>query len=87
MTRNPGTQREQSERQLRALEDIERAAAQSEVVGTSALRRQVERAAGHFRGEDADQDDRVEVWGRRIGRGLSVIGFTVLLVYLIVTYL
>ena len=36
----------------------------------------------HFGAGDADPADRIEVWGTRIGRGLSVIGFAVLAVLL-----
>lgn len=86
MTRQ-GSHRDQEERRRRALADLERAGAHSEVIGTSALKRQADRAAAHFSGADADPADRIEVWGRRIGRALSVVGFSVLLVYLIVTYL
>ncbi len=74
-------------RRKQALKDLEDAAAGSEVFGTSAFARQAERAGAHFRGDDADQHDRVEVWGRRIGRGLSLIAFFGLLIYLAVTYL
>ena len=33
------------------------------------------RAADHFSGADAPEGDKVELWGRRIGRGLSLIAF------------
>jgi hypothetical protein len=36
--------------------------------------------------EVADDGDRVELWGRRIGRTLSVVAFLALAVYLCVTY-
>ncbi|MCO5091136.1 hypothetical protein [Bosea sp. (in: a-proteobacteria)] len=36
------------------------------------------RAAGHFSGADAPEGDRIELWGRRIGRALSLIGVVVL---------
>lgn len=36
------------------------------------------RAADHFSGRDAPQGDKVELWGRRIGRSLSLIGVIVL---------
>jgi hypothetical protein len=74
-------------RREQALKDIEEAAAASEVFGTSTFVRQAGRAGAHFRGEDAEPDDRVEVWGRRIGRSLSLIAFFGLLIYLAVTYL
>ncbi len=36
------------------------------------------RAADHFAGKDAPEGDAVELWGRRIGRSLSLIGVIVL---------
>jgi hypothetical protein len=39
----------------------------------------VERALSHFSAGDADPSDRIEVWGRRIGRLLSLVGVVVLL--------
>ncbi|MGL4974256.1 MAG: hypothetical protein ACRC56_03100 [Bosea sp. (in: a-proteobacteria)] len=36
------------------------------------------RASDHFSGKDAPPDDAVELWGRRIGRSLSLIGVLVL---------
>lgn len=36
------------------------------------------RASDHFGAKDADPGDRIEVWGRRIGRGLSLAGVIVL---------
>lgn len=43
----------------------------------------VKRAAGHFAGKDADPADRVEVWGRRVGRALSLVGVVVLFIMLL----
>ncbi|MCT8972272.1 hypothetical protein [Microbaculum marinisediminis] len=74
-------------RREKALKDLEDAAAGSEVFGTSAFVRQAEKARAHFSGADAETDDWTEVWGRRIGRGLSLIAFFGLLIYLSVTYL
>jgi hypothetical protein len=38
-----------------------------------------ERALSHFSARDADPSDRIEVWGRRVGRLLSLVGVVVLL--------
>ncbi len=40
------------------------------------------RAADHFSGRDAPEGDGVELWGRRIGRALSLIGIVVLALWL-----
>lgn len=36
------------------------------------------RAADHFGAKDAPEGDRIELWGRRIGRSLSLLGVVVL---------
>jgi hypothetical protein len=41
------------------------------------------RVGDHFAGRDADRDDPVEIWGRRIGRGLSLVLTIVLIVWLV----
>lgn len=79
-------QQQDQERRDKAVKDLEHAAAGSEVFGTSSFVRQAERASAHFSGADAEPDDTIEVWGRRIGRGLSLIAVIGLLIYLGVTY-
>jgi hypothetical protein len=53
---------------------LERAKRDSE----SLLDSSMGRAASHFSGADAPEGDRIELWGRRIGRFLSLIGVVVL---------
>lgn len=53
---------------------LERARRDSE----SLLGSSMGRAAAHFSGADAPEGDRIELWGRRIGRFLSLIGVIVL---------
>jgi hypothetical protein len=61
---------------------------------TSALARTAQRATDHFAARDAVADaraadgsvDRIELWGRRIGRGLSLVGLIVLAIFLYLTY-
>ncbi len=53
------------------------------LVGASVMARAVERSRNHLAAGDADQDDRIELWGTRIGRllGLAfVIGLAVWLI-------
>jgi hypothetical protein len=56
-----------------------------DTVGSSALARAARRAGDHFAGKDAGED-RVELWGRRIGRGLSLAGLIALAIYLYLTH-
>ena len=61
----------------------------SDTFATSALARTARRAGDHFTGRDAVEADgsvdRIELWGRRIGRGLSLAGFVALAIYLYLT--
>src|SRR3954466_15204083 len=74
------------ERQQASREALEGAARDSETIGSSALARSARRVADHFAGRDAvgERDgggtDPAELWGRRIGRALSLLG-VVLLAY------
>ena len=67
---------------LRTLDTL----SEHDTFATSALARTARRAADHFAAKDAAGEDRIEVWGRRIGRGLSLAGLLALAIYLYVTY-
>lgn len=62
----------------------------AEVVGTSAFARTMkatgERLGAHFSAADVSREDPVEIWGRRIGRGLALVAAAALIVHLVVTY-
>ena len=62
------------EREREARETLRRVEADSGSIFSSALAR----ASNHLAAREVDPDDAVELWGRRIGRVLSVIGFIVL---------
>ena len=53
---------------------------------SSAMARSAKRASDHFAARDAAGEDRIELWGRRIGRALSLAGLVALAIYLYVTY-
>lgn len=77
-----------NDRERESREAIERVRRDSETLGASSLNRMSRRMTDHFSGQDAigagegGQTDPIEVWGRRIGRGLSVVGFIVLVYWL-----
>lgn len=75
---------DEAERESRRI--LERVDRESETVGTSSLARTVLKTRKHFMGDDKDVDDPIEVWGTRIGRGLSLLGVTILVIYLYNTY-
>lgn len=66
-------------REAESREALERVTRDSEALGSSSLARVARRAGDHFSGRDAVGEgeggatDPIEVWGRRIGRGLSVV--------------
>ncbi len=75
-------------RQREAREALDRVARDSELVGSSSIARASRRLGDHFAGRDAigtaedGSTDPIELWGRRIGRTLSVVGFVVLALWL-----
>jgi hypothetical protein len=71
------------EREREARETLDRVARESETIGSSSLGRLGRRAGDHFAAKDALGEaeggtDPIELWGRRIGRALSLIGVIVL---------
>jgi hypothetical protein len=74
------------DRQKESQEALERVARESETIGSSALARSARRVGDHFAGKDAigaaegGGTDPAELWGRRIGRALSLLG-VILLTY------
>jgi cytochrome c-type biogenesis protein CcmH/NrfG len=58
---------------------------EGDTFASSVLARTARRAGDHFAAKDAGED-RIEVWGRRIGRSLSLAGLIALAVYLYFTY-
>ncbi|NBN80492.1 hypothetical protein GWI72_19630 [Microvirga tunisiensis] len=76
-------ERARAEEARKALARVE---AESETIVGSSARRMATHARDHFGGADKNQDDRIEVWGTRIGRGLGLVFAVGLLIYLFVTY-
>lgn len=78
------------DREREAREALERVRRDSEILGSSALGRAGQRLHDHFGAKDAvgaDEDggtDPIELWGRRIGRALSLVGVLVLALWLAV---
>ena len=82
--------RERDEEQRREALATLKSLGEQDTFATSALARTARRATDHFAGRDAIEpdgsSDPIELWGRRIGRALSLIGFVALAVYLYLTY-
>lgn len=69
-----------------AIRTLDRVGAESETVVGSTFVRMADRARNHMSAADKDEDDRIEVWGTRIGRGLGLVFAIGLAIYLLVTY-
>jgi hypothetical protein len=80
-------------RRQEAQEALDRLRGEGATFAGSALVAAARRATGHFGARDAvgaeadGSTDPIELWGRRIGRALSLIAFIGLSIYLAVTYL
>ncbi len=83
MTQSP---HERDEAQRREALAALRTLSEPDTFATSALARAAQRASDHFAGKDAGGEDRIELWGRRIGRALSLAGFIALAIYLYLTH-
>ena len=79
MSKNHQSQNEIEKESRRILDRVD---IDSETVGSSSLARSAEKTRDHFLGKDADPDDPIEIWGKRIGRVLSIA-----IVLYLVTYL
>jgi hypothetical protein len=73
-----------------AREALERVQRDTETLGSSALARMGRQASEHFGAKDAvgaaegGGTDPIELWGRRIGRVLSLFGVVVLTIWLLI---
>jgi hypothetical protein len=80
----------EAERRRRAEAALAGVVRDGEVIGSSGFARTMKdagrRLGDHFGAGDAEPDDRIEVWGRRLGRGLALIAALALLVHLVLTY-
>ena len=77
---------ERDEAQRREALEALRGLTERDTFATSALARAAQRAGDHFAAKDAAGEDRIELWGRRIGRTLSLAGFLALAIYLYLTH-
>lgn len=81
------SKKQKDERRDEALKALDRVSAESETVAGSSFVRMAERAKDHMSAADKDDDDQIEVWGTRIGRGLGLCFAIGLVIYLFATYL
>ncbi|MCB1451554.1 MAG: hypothetical protein KDJ67_15835 [Nitratireductor sp.] len=77
---------EQDEREREARRILQRVERDSETLGASSLARTASNVKDHMAGADAEDGDAIELWGKRIGRGLGLIAVVILVVYLFANY-
>jgi hypothetical protein len=75
----------EAERRAVAMKALDQAR-DGEIVGTSAFARAADRLVGHFGAADRNKDDPAELWGARVGRGLGLLAFVALAIYLLVNF-
>jgi len=78
---------DEAEKKREARRILNRVDRESEQVGTSSMARTANKVRDHFLGEENPQNDRIEVLGKRIARGLAVVAFIVLAISFFVTYI
>ena len=72
-----------SEREAEARRILRQIKGETDPTGIHSRRSVLERTGDHFAGRDAPDGDRIELWGRRIGRTLSLVLFVGLVFWLI----
>ena len=66
-----------------AKRDLKRLSEEGGLLNTPKMKPRSKTVKGHFLADDVDPSDRIEVWGSRIGRILSLIAVIVLLLWLV----
>ncbi|MGN6550138.1 MAG: hypothetical protein ACTHJ3_09625 [Pararhizobium sp.] len=66
-----------------ARRELDRLKEEGGLFALSGLKARSRSLKGHFAAADADRDDRIEVWGTRIGRILGAIALVVLCFWLV----
>ena len=91
MAEHPATHDRDEARRREALDALEKLKRDRAPLAGSGLAEAARRAARHFAAADAigpdGTRDPIELWGRRVGRSLSLLAVIALAVYLYLTYL
>lgn len=74
---------DKDDKSKQALRDLKRVSEEGGLLNTPRLKGKSKTMKGHFMADDADQADRIEVWGSRIGRILSLVAVIALLIWLV----
>ena len=74
---------DKNDRSRQARRDLERLSEEGALLSAPKLKAKSKSVKGHFMARDIDPSDRIEVWGSRIGRILSLIAVFLLIVWLV----
>lgn len=66
-----------------AKRSLDRLGEEGGLSATPAMKSAANSVRDHFAARDADRDDRIELWGTRIARGLALVAFAGLMVWMI----
>ncbi|MCY6383203.1 hypothetical protein [Hoeflea prorocentri] len=66
----------------KALQDLEKLKDEGNLLHAPKLKTKSKTVTGHFMAKDVDPSDKIEVWGTRIGRILSLIALVALVIWL-----
>ena len=75
-----------AKREREAKAALDRLESQTDTLGSSAFARMADKAVGHFTAQELGPDDKIELWGTRIGRIAGLIFAIGLVIYLIRVY-
>lgn len=77
---------EDDEVSRKAKRELEKLSEDGGLLNAPRLKKKSKTVRGHFSADDVDADDPVELWGTRIARGLSLIAFIALAIWLYLNY-
>ena len=73
---------DQEDQSRKAMQDLEKLKEEGDLLHAPKLKAKSKTVTGHFMARDVDPSDRIEVWGTRIGRILSLIALIALVIWL-----
>ena len=77
---------EDDEVSRKAKRELDKLSEEGGLLNAPRLKKKSKTVRGHFSADDVDADDPVELWGTRIARGLSLIAFIALSIWLYLKY-
>lgn len=86
LKKNTNTKNKVDENLKESQRILDRVETDGESLGRSSMARTANKVSEHFSGRENPEDDAIEILGKRIGRGLSLVAFIALATYLLFAY-